>query len=89
MGCYINPKGMDKEVWLMDNAVPTRGPQPITETHVPVCLVDNGMFTAVGVAFNEREVEAFNSPGDNRPKQWFLVERAAARNVSDLANYER
>jgi hypothetical protein len=88
MGCYINTP-LGKEAWLAANATPTKGPQPITETHVPVCLVNNGPFTAAAVAFSERELEAFQQPGDYRPKTWFLVERAKVRTVSDLASWER
>lgn len=89
MGCYINPRGTTKEAWLREHGVPTNGPAPITESHVPVCLVNNGPFNAAGVAFDSREVEAFNQPGDFRPKKWHVVSREAVRLVSDLANYER
>ena len=88
MGCYINPRDMDKEEWLRLHGETTQGPTPITETHVPVCLVDNGPFTAAGVAFNEREVQAFSYP-DGRFKIWFRVAREDARKVSDLANWEK
>ena len=88
MGCYINTAA-GKEAWLAENATPVRGPMPITETHVPVCLVDNGPFTAAAVAYSERELEAFTQPTDFRPKQWFYVSREAVRAVSDLARYER
>ena len=88
MGCYVNPKDMPKEDWLLLFGEPTVGPTPITETHVPVCLVDNGPFTAAGVAFNEREVQAFSYP-DSRPKIWFKVSREDVRKVSDLANWEQ
>ena len=89
MGCYINPRGTPKEIWLQQNAEQASGPKPITETHVPVCLVDNGPFTAAAVAFDARELNAFTQPNDFRPKRWFYVERAKVRTVSDLANYER
>ncbi len=88
MGCYINPKDMPKEDWLLLFGEPTQGPTPITETHVPVCLVDNGPFTAAGVAFNQGEVDAFSYP-DHRPKIWFRVKREDVRKVSDLANWEQ
>jgi hypothetical protein len=89
MGCYINPRTTSKEAWLAENGTPTNGPGQITETHVPVVLVNNGPFNAAGVAFSQRELEAFTQPGDFRPKQWFLVSREAARTVSDLASWER
>lgn len=89
MGCYINPTNTSKEAWLGENAIMTDRPGQITETHVPVCLVNNGFFNAAAVVYSERELQAFTQPADYRPKQWFMVERAKARIVSDLSNYER
>lgn len=77
MGIYINPENMSKENWLAEHA--TRGPSeimPNIETipvkHRRVCVVDNGAFTAAGVAFDEDEAAAFNY-FDGRPKFWFIV----------------
>ena len=89
MGCYINPKDMTKEAWLYKFAKPTLGPMPITESEVPVCLVDNGPFTAAAVAYDRREADAFNLPSDRRPKFWYSATRADLYEVSDLKNYER
>lgn len=88
MGCYINPKDMTKETWLYKFAKPTLGPMPITESEVPVCLVDNGPFTAAAVAYDPRELEAFLVPSDRRPKVWFTATRESLYTVSDLKNYE-
>lgn len=74
MGWYINPPSMSKERWLTENGQRTDGPAPITETHLPVCLVNNGPFTAAAICPHEREVQAFASP-DGRPKIWFSVSR--------------
>lgn len=41
-------------------------------THV-VCLVDNGGFSAAGIAFDQGELAAFNEPRDGRSKRWFYV----------------
>lgn len=76
MGYYVNPP-MDKGLWLEQNGVKTAGPCEITESHLPVCLVDNGPFTAAAVGVDAREVQAFQQPGDYRPKQWFRVSREA------------
>jgi hypothetical protein len=88
MGCYVNPQQQSKEDWLLLNGSPTVGPCAITETHLPVVLVNNGQFTAAGVAFDARERECFNDPSDVRLKRWFMVERSKLRAVSDLARYE-
>ena len=87
MGCYINPKNMTKETWLKKYATSQAGPTPITSYVVPVCLVDNGMFTAAGVAYDQREIEAFTFP-DNRPKIWYSAMRVDLYEVSDLKSYE-
>lgn len=41
-----------------------------------VCVVDNFLFAAAGYAYNEREFREFNVKGDDRPKQWFVYEKA-------------
>ena len=87
MGCYINPQDISKEQFLADHGVPCSTPGPITEDYLPVCLVNNGFFTAAGVAYSQGEVEAFQYP-DGRPKKWFMVSRENLRKVSDLASFE-
>jgi hypothetical protein len=77
MGYYINPKDCTKEDWL------DRYGRSITAAHakahtagsdVAVCLVDNGEFTAAGIAFDDRERDQFARP-DGRPKKWYLASR--------------
>ncbi len=90
MGCYINPANESKEAFL--NRYGKRdvsGQIQITETHVPVCLIDNGLFTAAMVFFHECEIEAMKHPSDRRPKTWYMVPRVEVRKVSDLALYEQ
>ena len=89
MGCYVNPQNETKEEFLLKHGKRVRTDLEITDTHLPVCLVDNGYFTAAMVAFNEGEIEAMNSPGDRRPKTWYIVSREELRKVSDLSRYER
>ena len=87
MGCYINPANETKETFLKRHGVKTHDIE-ITETHVPVCLVDNMLFTAAMVAYDESEINAMRHPSDNRPKTWYMVPRVEVRKVSDLAHYE-
>lgn len=89
MGCYINPPNKSKEAFLKEHGVRTNGPCEITETHLPVVWVDNGPFSAAGVAYSKDEADAFNSPADNREKIWFKVSRELLRTVSDLSRYEK
>jgi hypothetical protein len=81
MGLYINPTAMSKEAWINDHAVALPGPPDQAtyealrrEGKVPVSLVDNGNFTAIGVAFDYREMQCMSSPNDTRPQAYFSVE---------------
>jgi len=64
MGYYINPRGMKKEEWLEENATRLEGtPEwPPPNGYYYVCLVENPTFTAAGVAYDERQFEAFCAP---------------------------
>lgn len=90
MGCYINPANVTKEAWLRANAVEvslTEAQASAFGDTLPICLVDNGPFTAAGVAFDSRELSSF-AREDGRPKRWFTASREALRGVSDLTHYE-
>jgi hypothetical protein len=81
MGYYVNPSdGSDKETWLAKNGrkiTPTEAKQfTFGGGALPVCLVDNGAFTAAGIAYDARERDCFASP-DGRPKVWYVVPLAA------------
>lgn len=91
MGCYINPSDKSKEAWLKENAVAIdahSAKTALTSENVPICLVNNGPFTAAAVGFSEREIDEFLRH-DGRPKQWFMARRDAVRRVSDLTSFER
>lgn len=80
MGYYINPKAGSKESFLRNNAVALDEAPSADDIDwqkkdvLPVCLVDNGMFNAAGIAYSPGELEAFDLPDDDRPKSWFLIE---------------
>lgn len=84
MGYYINPRDTSKEEWLREHGELTAGPCEITETHLPVVLVNNGPFNAAGVGVNAGEVEAFTQPTDFRPKKWYRVSRADLQAVGAI-----
>ena len=80
MGFYINPvDGTSKEYFLMMYGDPVDVPLEDFDfagsDSLPVCWVDNGMFSAAGICYSKRELAAFTAPGDNRSKQWFLVKK--------------
>ena len=85
MGYYINPKNETKESWLVKHGTRiTGGSAHKLEEHgtlVPVCLVDNGIFTAAAIAYSKAECEAFSDPSDERPKKWWAVPRKAILSV--------
>ena len=77
MGYYINPPGGDKLRWLQENGQETPPAwRDITAGYLPVCLVDNGPYTAAAVCYNREEFEEFSRPDDPRPRRWFLVKTA-------------
>ena len=79
MGYYINPNSTTKESWLAANGSQVfkdeamKVPYPFTSVSVvPVCLVDNIIFTAAAVCICESERTEFMRP-DGRTKEWWLV----------------
>ena len=95
MGCYVNPKNESKEVWLekhgtvMPINIDTSYNDYCEDECLPVILVDNGMFTAAGVAYDEREFQDFTSPMDLRPKRGYKVKIEDLKKVSDIEDYLR
>lgn len=80
MGYYINPNDRTKEQWLRENGEEV-SPMLAKElaaangSHMPVVLINNGAFTAAGIAYDADELMAFTSPGDPRPKTFYSVPR--------------
>lgn len=78
MGRYINVSGMDKGAWLRQNgkSIQQSEAKGVLEAGnaLPVCLVDNGPFTAAAIAYDIRELEDF-SREDGRPREWFSVRK--------------
>ena len=81
MGFYINPpNGRSKELFLAEYGEQTKQPSDDFDfagsDSLPACWVSNGGFTAAGICYSKRERAAYTVPGDNRPRQWFLVKKA-------------
>jgi len=76
MGIYVNPRDETKEAWLERNGKPGDTYGFISFSACPpdmlyVCLIDNGLFTAAGIAFDEEELQVFKDP-DGRKKKWYV-----------------
>lgn len=90
MGLYINPPKGTKEEWLTANGNLLGAKPPDAHKFgkdLVVCLVDNGLFTAAGVCYSQRELEAFSDPSDGRMKFWFMVSEADIWKVCPDAKY--
>ena len=86
MGIYINPTSGTKETWLEEhNIFRTNNfsldpdlEELVTKIdykhYFPVCLVDNGLFTAAAVGDTPREFDCFKQI-DGRPKLWYVVSK--------------
>lgn len=85
MGIYINPKDCTKEEWLEKNGTRYLHFAPFfleDGKELPVCLVDNGPFTAAAICYSRHELEAFNRFDDTRPKKWYSVSKEKLLEVS-------
>ncbi len=93
MGYYVNPEdGRSKEEFLAQESEEVTIKTPNFEQYskdgcLPVVLVDNGEFTAAGIAYDKREFEAFTLPSDRRPKMFFKVKIEKLFKHSDLRIY--
>ena len=79
MGLYVEPKDMSKPAWCythrvlrVDNIYDIDFDVVTLKGHMLVCLVNNGHFHAIGVAFDNMEFERFKMD-DSRYKEWFIV----------------
>ena len=95
MGLYINPKKETKEQWCVNNATACVGYEiplndAIKELGIedklykelyPVCLVNNGGFTAAAVCYCSMEKERFDDPSDPRPRLWMFISKERLKTV--------
>ncbi len=91
MGLYINPQnGQSKEAFLKERAEPIN-PQAFKTfdftaepSKLPIVLVDNGPFTAAGVAYNERERKEWLWVFDKheRPMSFYLIAKDDLRDTA-------
>lgn len=77
MGWYVNPKEGKKEDWLEQHGTrhvdPVDFDRAVQMGRLPVVLLDNGPFTAAGIAYCADELSEFTRPGDIRHKIVYTV----------------
>lgn len=93
MGMYVNPLRDTQKNWLSNNGTIIIGDvvssySAIRNSNcVPVCLVDNGGFTASAVGYDLAETAEF-ARKDGRPKTWFSVPIDKFDYTSGLSAYD-
>ena len=89
MGAYVNPENETKEKFLEREGRPVGNIKwkDVPEGFLPVILLDNFAFSAAGIAYSERELNAFTDPRDSRIKKIYLVPIEKLLPVSDLGVY--
>lgn len=92
MGYYVNPPTESKESFLKREGIAAPYDQKLSwesvpEGFLPVVLLDNGPFTAAGIAYSKEELDAFTGLHDNRPRQIYLVRITELLKVSDLRRH--
>lgn len=86
MGLYVEP-GKNKKDFVNELIVTSRAqefspvistdiiPSTILDNLVIICLVNNGMFHALAVAFNDAEFKHFTDPSDTRYKIFCVADK--------------
>lgn len=101
MGCYINPggwigepdnefpKSMSKESWLAEygHEFYPRVWEDVPEGQLPVCLINNGVFTSAAIAYNPVELVSLKVGTRDRPVMWYLALIDDLKKVSPLQTY--
>lgn len=93
MGLYVNPP-IDKQVWLENNNEGEFKPSDflfdsVADDEFLVVLVDNGAFTAGGIAYDESEYEMMSTLDDKRRKRYFIVKRDKLKPYCDVDEWDR
>lgn len=78
MGFYVNPPNESKESFLKREGMAAPNSPKITwdsvpKGYLPVVLLNNGFFTAAGIAYCEGELSEFTRLDDDRPREIFMV----------------
>ena len=86
MDYYIDPRNESKESFLETRGVAVPDTFKWSDTpkgSLPVILINNGFFTAAGIAYSEAKFNAFTGVDDRRPKQFYTVSVEALLSLDD------
>lgn len=77
MGRYINPLEGTKEEFLCEFGTEISKEEAANFDYtqsdtLPVVWIDNGPFSAAGIAFDKEEMDDFQME-DDRPQRWYIV----------------
>lgn len=85
MGIYIEtplPRKKAEQIVNIYHGTTILAHQPeqfaVPKDKMLICVVNNGIFDAAGLVYNEREFRGFTVPADGRPKTWLLMDRKTA-----------
>jgi hypothetical protein len=83
MGFYVNPPNEEKEAFLEREGleVPKADWDKIPQDSFAVILINNGNFTAAGIAYDEDEYKVFTDKEDRRPKKIFIVKKSKLKEI--------
>ena len=92
MGYYVNSRNESKESFLQREGICAPSDRKISWESVPagflpVSLVDNGSFTAAGIAYSKEELDEFTRTDDPRLRKLYLVKIEKLLKVSDLGRH--
>lgn len=79
MGYYINPTNQSKVEFCASRCREVTRAEFVNfdlahrDIELPICLIDNGFFHALGIAYNQGELEAFGRWDDMREKHYFIA----------------
>jgi len=95
MGYYIEGPALGKAPYIVETygGEVLKNP-PISITDVPedkaiICVVNNGPFEAAGYCFSDRELQAFSSSTDPRPRVWMVMDKEKAEELTGYAEDHR
>lgn len=91
MGFYLGPKEDNRE-WLAKHGreidyESAKEHDFSSNDEFLVVFLDNGFFTAIGVAYSAAEFARFTHLEDERPKQFYLVSQDDLHSVMDLSQW--